>query len=68
MKNNNINNEAFMRSGNLPVRYSIENDSPITHLTATVNSSTTTIPAAELGEFDDAGTLMIDNEIIIIYR
>ena len=64
MKNNNINNEAFMRSGNLPVRYSIENDSPITHLTATVNNSTTTIPAAELGEFDDAGTLMIDNEII----
>jgi len=64
MKNNNINNEAFMRSGNLPVRYSIENDSPITHLTATVNSSATTIPAAELQEFDDAGTLMIDNEII----
>ena len=53
-----------MRSGNLPVRYSIENDSPITHLTATINSSVTTIPCAELQEFDDAGTLMIDNEII----
>jgi hypothetical protein len=64
MKNNNINNEAFMRSGNLPVRYSIENDSPITHLTQTINASTTTIAAADLGEFDDAGTIMIDNEII----
>lgn len=64
MKNNNINNEAFMRSGNLPVRYSIENDSPITHLTSTINATTTTIPVAELQEFDDAGTVMINNEII----
>jgi hypothetical protein len=46
------------------VRYSIENDSPITHLTQTINASTTTIAAADLGEFDDAGTIMIDNEII----
>ena len=68
MKNNNINNEAFMRSGNLPVRYSIENDSPTTSLTATINASTTTIGALELGEFDDAGTIMIDNEIIFLYR
>ncbi|MDB4443286.1 hypothetical protein N9157_02130 [Saprospiraceae bacterium] len=64
MKNNNVNNEAFMRSGNLPVRYSIENDSPTTSLTATINASTTTIGALELGEFDDSGTIMIDNEII----
>ena len=64
MKNNNINNEAFMRSGNLPVRYSIENDSPISHLTATINSSVTSIPVAETQEFDNAGIIMIDNEII----
>ena len=64
IKNNNINNEAYMRSGNLPVRYSIENDSPITFLTGTINSSVNTIPAANLQEFADAGTLLIDNEII----
>tara|TARA_Y100000389_G_scaffold55576_1_gene51435 strand:- start:43664 stop:46600 length:2937 start_codon:yes stop_codon:yes gene_type:complete len=64
MKNNNINDEAYMRSGNLPVRYSIENDSPITHLTSTIDASVTSIPAANLQEFDDAGTLLIDNEII----
>lgn len=64
IKNNNINNEAYMRSGNLPVRYSIENDSPVTFLTSTIDSSATSIPAANLQEFDDAGTLMIDNEII----
>ena len=64
MKNNNVNNEAYMRSGNLPVRYSIENDSPITFLTNTIDSNATSIPGANLQEFDDTGTLMIDNEII----
>ena len=64
MKNNNINNEAFMRSGNLPVRYSIENDSPVSNLTASINSSVTTIPIAEINEFDDTGIIMVDNEII----
>tara|TARA_S200002703_G_scaffold137653_1_gene127527 strand:- start:8278 stop:11214 length:2937 start_codon:yes stop_codon:yes gene_type:complete len=64
IKNNNVNDEAYMRSGNLPVRYSIENDSPVTFLTNTIDSNATTIPAANLQEFDDAGTLMIDNEII----
>jgi hypothetical protein len=64
MKNNNINDEAYMRSGNLPVRYSIENDSPITFLTNTIDSNATTIPADNLQEFDDEGILMIDNEII----
>ena len=64
MKNNNVNDEAYMRSGNLPVRYSIENDSPITFLTNTIDSNATTIPGANLQEFDDAGILMIDNEII----
>jgi len=64
MKNNNINDEAYMRSGNLPVRYSIENDTPVTSLTSTINSSVTTIPVAALEHFPTAGTEYIDNEII----
>ena len=64
IKNNNINNEAYMRSGNLPVRYSIENDSPVTFLTSAIDSDATTIPADNLQEFDDTGLLMVDNEII----
>jgi hypothetical protein len=64
IRNNNLNNEAYMRSGNLPVRYSIENDSPITYLTGGVDATQTTIPAAEMFEFDEVGTMMIDNEII----
>ncbi len=64
IKNNNVNTEAFMRSGNLPVRYAIDNDSPITYLTASIDSNATTIPAAEMNEFSNAGTLLIDNELI----
>ncbi len=64
MRNNNVNDEAYMRSGNLPVRYSIENDSPVTSLTATIDSTQTTIPVADLKYFPTAGTLYIDNEMI----
>ena len=64
MKNNNINTEAYMRSGNLPVRYSIENDNPFTTLTANVTSSDTSIPVADLTFFPSNGTIYIDNELI----
>lgn len=64
MKNNNVNDEAYMRSGNLPVRYSIENDSPVTALTSTITNIQTTIPVAELSYFPTAGTLYVDNEIV----
>ena len=64
MKNNNVNDEAYMRSANLPVRYSIDNDSPVTYLTSAIDSADTTISVANLQEFNDTGTLMIDNEII----
>lgn len=64
LKNNNVNEEAYMRTANLPVRYSIDNDSPVTYLTSTIDSNQTTIPVANLQEFSDEGTLYIDNEII----
>lgn len=64
LKNNNVNDEAYMRSGNLPVRYSIENDSPVTSLTSAIDNAVTTIPVAALEHFPTAGTLYIDNEII----
>lgn len=64
MKNNNINNEAYMRSGNLPVRYSIENDGANSFLTSAMTNSQTTIPLADLTYFPTAGTVYIDNELI----
>lgn len=64
MKNNNINDEAYMRSGNLPVRYSIENDSPVSSLTSNISAIDTFVPIAELRYFPTAGTIYIDNEMI----
>ena len=64
IKNNNVNREAYMRSGNLPVRYSIENDAPTSYLTATMNDSQTTVPIGQLDYFPSAGVVYIDNEFI----
>jgi hypothetical protein len=66
IKNNNINTEAHMRTGNLPVRYSIDNDgSPATtYLTADPGSGGSTLNANDTTYFPNAGTLYIDNELI----
>ena len=63
-KNNNVNNEAYMRSGNLPVRYSVENDGASSYLTGAMTNSQNTVPLAELRYFPSAGTVYIDNELI----
>jgi hypothetical protein len=66
LKNNNINTEAHMRTGNLPVRYSIDNDgSPtVCILTQAINDSDTTLTVNDTTYFPNAGTLYIDNEMI----
>jgi hypothetical protein len=66
IKNNNVNTEAHMRTGNLPVRYSIDNDgSPATtYLTADPGSGGTTVTVNDNTYFPTAGTLYIDNELI----
>jgi hypothetical protein len=66
IKNNNINTEAHMRTGNLPVRYSIDNDgSPATtYLTADPGSGGTTLTVNDNTYFPTAGTIYVDNEII----
>jgi hypothetical protein len=66
LKNNNVNTEAHMRTGNLPVRYSIDNDgSPtVCILTQAINDSDTTLTVNDTTYFPNAGTLYIDNEMI----
>jgi len=66
IKNNNVNTEAHMRTGNLPVRYSVDNDgSPATaYLTADPGSGGTTLTVNDNTYFPTAGTLYIDNELI----
>jgi hypothetical protein len=64
IKNNNVNDESYMRSGNLPVRYSIENDCPVSFLTNPMDSTQNTIPIKETKFFPNTGIVYIDNEII----
>ena len=64
MRNSNINTEAFMRSGNLPVRYEVSNEGPPGKLASAISPSQTTIPLVDSSFFPTAGTIYIDNEII----
>ena len=66
IKNNNVNTEAHMRTGNLPVRYSIDNDgSPaLCFLTADPSTNGTTLNVNDNSYFPNSGTLYIDNELI----
>ena len=64
LKNNNRNTEAFMRSGNLPVRYEVINEGAKTKLTASMDGSQSTIPLNDASLLPESGTLYIDNELI----
>ena len=64
MRNSNVNTEAFMRSGNLPVRYEVTNEGPSGKLKTSIDSSQTTITLEDTSFFPDSGTIYIDNEII----
>ena len=64
MRNSNVNTEAFMRSGNLPVRYEVTNEGAFSSLATDMTDSQTFIPVEESKFFPDSGTVYIDNEII----
>ena len=64
MRNSNVNTEAFMRSGNLPVRYEVTNEGPSGRLAVSMNSSQTTLTLEDASFFPASGTIYIDNEII----
>lgn len=61
LANNNVNSEAYMRSGNLPGRYETINESPYTQTTATVGSADTTITVRDTSAFPSSGVLIIRN-------
>jgi len=64
MRNSNVNTEAFMRSGNLPVRYEVTNEGPPGKLVATLGAGDSEIFLEDSSFFPEQGTLYIDNEII----
>ena len=59
--NNNVNEESFMRSGNLPGRYETESIPPTTQITGTVQSSDTHIGVTTTTGFPPAGTILVRN-------
>jgi len=67
--NNNTNNEAYLRSGNLPARYEAVNESPVSSLDGAINASQTIITLLDASGYPDASVtypayVMIDSEII----
>ena len=65
MKQNNINDEAYMRTGNSAVRYQAINESARDRLATAMNSSVTSMDLYDASRFPaTGGTVLIGNEII----
>jgi hypothetical protein len=65
MKQNNINDEAYMRSGNSAVRYQTINESVIGELSNSISNSATSIPVKDVSRFPiNGGVVLIENECI----
>jgi hypothetical protein len=60
IKHSNVNTEAYMRSGNQPVRYEVINEGARTTTTQTHTSSDTTITVADASFFPSSGYLWVD--------
>ena len=68
-KGNNINDEAYMRTGNLPARYQAANKGARTWTSAAVTPTATTITLYNVNEFPTANasypvTVLVDNELM----
>ena len=61
MANNNVNTEAWMRSGNLSGRYESSTIPPVTTVTSTIGSTDVAINVADTSKFPSSGTLQIRN-------
>jgi hypothetical protein len=59
VQNNNVQYEAYMRSGNLPSHYESSGLTPTTYLTASIGTGNTTIPVADTSAFNTSGTAKI---------
>jgi hypothetical protein len=65
MKQNNVNDEAYMRTGNSAVRYQAINESARDRLATAMNNSVTSVTLYDASRFPSTGgTILIDNEYI----
>jgi len=65
LKQNNLNDEAYMRTGNTAVRYQTLNESVIGRLDEDLDNSETSIDLLDASRFPaTGGTVLIENEVI----
>jgi len=65
LKQNNLNDEAYMRTGNTAVRYQTLNESVIGRLNEDLDDSETSIDLLDASRFPaSGGTVLIENEVI----
>ena len=65
IRNSNVNTEAYMRTGNMPVRYEVHNEGALGKLRESISATATTIPLFDASSFpDESGYVYVDNEII----
>jgi hypothetical protein len=72
LRGNNVNTEAYMRSGNQPVRYEVVNESAKTTLTSSATSGDSTLNVTDISYFPAASATYpaycyIDNELVSYY-
>jgi hypothetical protein len=63
-RNSNYNIEAYMRSGNQPVRYEVINEGAKDKLTSAITSTDTVLPLSNAYFYPNAGTVIVDSELI----
>ena len=65
MRNSNVNTEAFMRTGNMPVRYEITNEGPVGKLSKDVDETQQTISLVDASFMPpEGGVVLIDAEMV----
>jgi len=67
LANNNVNAEAYMRSGNIPARYESNTFAKTTKITANVLVNATTINVSSTEGFSPTGTLLIRSGSVYEY-
>jgi hypothetical protein len=63
-RNSNVNTEAYMRTGNQPVRYEVVNEGARGKLLSAMTDSQTVVPLEDAYFFPTSGTVLIDSELI----
>jgi hypothetical protein len=65
-RNSNVNTEAYMRTGNQPVRYEVINEGAKGRLSSAMTDIQTTVPMAATDAywFPRSGVVIVDNELI----